>query len=102
MIKDFEKTLRAKFGSAFMAVSEKADFSFPAIIQVREVREDGSVIALMFPDEGKNFYMEITAVVPMEEQWLVTTPTDRWSFRPLPEKVKRDYIAYMKSYGFKV
>lgn len=102
MIKDFEKTLRAKFGSAFMAVSEKEDFSFPVILQMREVRDDGTVIAALFPDMGKDIYMEITAVVPMEEQWLVTTPTDRWSFRPLPEKVKRDYIAYMKSYGFKV
>lgn len=102
MIKDFEGSLREKFGMVFRVVSEKSDFDFPVLFQVREIREDGTVIGAMYPDDGKDFYMEITEVVPLDDQWLVTTPTERWSFRPLPEKVRQEFAAYMQSCGFKV
>lgn len=99
---DFKKNLTAFFGPSFRAVSEVDDFDFMAILQVQEERDNGTVIALMFPDPSKNFYMEITAVEEKETEWLVTIPRQRWAFRRVTPSRAVEFAQAMRNAGVNV
>ena len=99
---DFKKNLTAFFGPSFRAVSELDDFDFMAILQVQDERDDGTVIALMFPDPGKNFYMEITAVEEKGAEWLITTPRQRWAFRKVDSAQAEGFAKALQAGGVNV
>lgn len=85
----FKKRFTDFFGPSFRAVAERGNFDFMAILQIQEEREDGTVIALMWPEPLKNFYLAITDVLEKDDEWWLITPNETWVARKVdPERSK--------------
>lgn len=96
----FEKQLRGFFGGpVIFAVSEMDDFSFPGLIEVKEVFPE-AVVASMWVDIGKDFYMEIHSwTVTGPDEWHIITPRQRWAFRRVSDAVAASFTTYLSTYG---
>jgi len=97
---ELKKKLDATFHGAVRAVSWKADFDFYAVYQLPPSRqsEDETVI-LLYPQPGKDFMLTVLDVEEKEDEWVVSTPDEKWSFRHLPEEDLPLYVADMRKAG---
>lgn len=96
------KEIKEAFGGALRAVSEDQPFDLIAIPQVIRGldEEEGGVWLALYPSATKEFRLFVTDVDDQGDEWLVTTPEQRWSFRPVPETVDRErFIKDMREAG---
>lgn len=99
-LEDFKKRLAKHFGGCVRAISEKKNFDFYAIVQTKWATEDGDIIAYMWPNPEKNFYLQISKVEEKGDEWWLTTPDETWVFR-VPENPEwiKDFVKGMSEEG---
>jgi hypothetical protein len=95
----FEKRFQKFFGPAFRAVAERQNFDFMAILQFQVERDDGTVVALMWPEPLKNFYLEITDVLEKETEWWLITPHETWVARRVEPARAKSFAKALASEG---
>lgn len=101
-VEEFKKKVKAHFNNAVRAVAERDDLDFYAIVQTRREDDDGHIIVNLFPSPMKEFYIEIISVEEHGDEWIVTTPQQRWAWRKIEEPDLKNYRAAMKTAGVNV
>ena len=97
---ELKMLLDARFEGAVRAVSWEGDFDFYAVYQLPpHSQPDDKTVVLLFPQPGKDFYLEVINVEDQADEIVLSTPDRRWSLRPLPAEHLSEYKAGMKRGG---
>lgn len=98
---ELKKNLKATFGGAIHAVSWADDgFDFYVIPQVPDWEQTPDETVLwIWPDPGKNIRLVVLDIEINGDEWTVTTPEKKWSFRPMPEEIHKPFIKAMRAGG---
>lgn len=90
--------LKAEFGAVVLAVPDRQDFSFYAVIN-RVYENEGTPTILLFPSIEKNFVIEVTGIDKTEDQWLVHSPQQTWAFRKVTKEDGAQFLQQMNRAG---
>lgn len=97
---DLRNKLKSTFGKALRAVSWEQDFDFYVIPEVPTVSQtDDELVLWLWPDIGKNFILLVLDVEEDGNEWVVTTPEQKWTFHQITDDTKKLFIDSMRKSG---
>lgn len=101
-VNELKKRVKAFFGGALRAVSERSDYDARSVLRVYDY-EDGTYTALLFPNPAMNYELRITGIEEKEDEWIVDTSNKgRWAFRKLSPEALKSFKSVMEGQGFSV
>lgn len=97
---ELKTVLDTRFEGAVRAVCWEDDFDFYAVYQLPpHIQADDTIVVLLYPQPGKDFYLEVDDVDEKTNEIVLSTPGRRWSLRPLPAEHLDAYKADMRRGG---